>query len=76
MLTTKDTPNGRILSYCDVTPEMEQAADECFALYTALGAKVGRLEAMLPKGFHIRSFYGNGNCVIIDEADVKSDDGS
>jgi len=67
MLTKKNTPNGQILSYGPVSPEMETAADECFLAYKVLDQKLEAFKKTIPEGFGIRSFYGNGDCVIIYE---------
>ena len=64
-MTTKDTPNGRIIAYYPISPEME-AADECFAAYKALNEKVAKFHDTIPEGFAVKNFYGNGDCVIIE----------
>ncbi len=67
-MVTKDTPNGRILSYCPVTPEMEVAADECFAAYKRLNELVEKFCKTIPEGYSIKNFYGrHGECVVIQE---------
>jgi hypothetical protein len=73
---TKDTPNGRIISYCPISPEMEAAADECFAAYKALNEKVAKFHKTIPERFGVKNFYGAGDCVIINsdidrEAEAK-----
>jgi hypothetical protein len=67
MLTEKNTPNGQILSFGPVSPEMETAADECFLAYKVLNQRLEAFKKTIPEGFGIRSFYGNGDCVIIYE---------
>ena len=62
----KDTPNGRIISYCPISSDMERAADECFLAYKALNEKLEKFNATIPEGFNVKSFYGKGDCVIID----------
>jgi len=62
----KDTPNGRIISNCPVSSDMERAADECFLAYKALDEKLEKFNATIPAGFNVKNFYGNGDCVIID----------
>jgi hypothetical protein len=63
---TKNTPNGRVIAHCHISPEMEAAADECFAAYKALNDKVAKFHKTIPEGFGVKNFYGNGDCVIID----------
>lgn len=66
-MTTKDTPNGRIISHCSISTEMEAAADECFKAYKTLDEKVKKFHETIPEGFGVKSFYGkSGDCVIID----------
>jgi hypothetical protein len=67
MLTEKNTPNGQILSFGPVSPEMEAAADECFLAYKVLNQRLEAFKKTIPEGFGIRNFYGNGECVIIYE---------
>ncbi len=63
---TKDTPNGRIIAHCPISPEMEAAADQCFKAYKALNKKLEKFYATLPEGFTVKNFYGSGSLVIID----------
>lgn len=66
-MTTKDTPNGRIISHCSISTEMEAAADECFKAYKTLDEKVKKFRATIPEGYRVKNFYGNnGALVIID----------
>ena len=67
MFTEKNTPNGRILSYGPVSPEMEAAADECFLAYKVLNQRIEAFKKTIPEGFGIRNFYGNGDLVMIYE---------
>lgn len=62
----KDTANGRIISHCPVSPEMEAAAEECFAAYRLLNERRKKFVATLPEGFGIKYFYGKGDLVIIE----------
>ena len=66
MVTTKDTSNGRIIAHCTISAEMEAAADACFLAHKALNEKVEQFYATIPEGFAVKSFYGKGDCVIID----------
>ena len=63
---TKDTANGRIISHCPISPEMEAAADECFAAYKALNEKVEKFNKTIPEGFGVKNFYGIGDCVVVE----------
>jgi hypothetical protein len=73
MLTEKNTPNGQILSFGPVSPEMEAAADECFLAYKVLNQRLEAFKKTIPEGFGIRNFYGNGECVIIyDYKDLET----
>lgn len=65
-MTTKDTPNGRIISYSPISTEMEAAADECFVAYKTLDEKVKKFRATIPEGYRVKNFYGKGTLVIID----------
>jgi hypothetical protein len=66
-MTTKDTPNGRIISHSPISTEMEAAADECFVAYKTLDEKVKKFHETIPEGFGVKNFYGNnGSVVIID----------
>ena len=65
LMTKKDTTKGRIIAYCPISPEMEAAADECFAAFKALEEATTKFKATIPEGFAIKNFYGKGDCVII-----------
>ncbi len=68
-MTTKDTPNGRIISHSPISTEMEAAADECFLAFKLLNEKKEKFNKTIPKGFVVENFYGTGDCVIIDSAE-------
>ena len=68
-MTTKDTPNGRIISHSPISTEMEAAADECFLAFKLLNEKKEKFNKTIPKGFVVKNFYGTGDCVIIDSAE-------
>ena len=68
-MTTKDTANGRIIAHCSISTEMMEAADECFLAFKLLNEKTEKFNKTIPEGFQVKSFYGTGDCVIIDSAE-------
>lgn len=64
-MITIDTNNGRVISHGFVPLEVIDAADECFLAYRNLNEKIAKFQALLPEDLTMKSFYGTGDCVII-----------